>query len=661
MDFMRKKIFHNRILLNTLMINVIFAVLYFSLFEIQYEQDDGSMALIAYNGDEHLVFINIIIGYLLKFLLIAFPQIAWYFILQMMCIFISFTVISYVLIARNQGLGTCMSIMLLMTFGYNAYVYPQFTKTSVLLTLAGLCILYIAFLDEKINILRAVSSFALLGLGICYRRKAFLMTCACLVVFVSYTFAKKGIHKSKKFLFQFISVNIIIFICCLSTKYVDTHFYQGEEWKAYKTYSSYRSTLLDYDFPSYEENYKVYDEVGLTEEDIKVFKSWNIADTEVFDVDSLRKLAEAQKKEKKIIDLEYIITFIREMISGVLNYPWIISFFISLLYILISAEKSFVYVSSMGMVLSLLEFYLYYSGRVLLNRIQYGIFLTFTVANLFYVLEYGNVKNKKKRKAILYCFLILFLVALPEPPSYEYKKDYAIYALQDEDVKHVYFDTSTAKALGVKTELWESPNKKKNRNYMQFGSWTTYLPTEMDLYKKYDISNMYRDIVNNGRVYLNDSVSNGMILNHIKRHYDEDAELIEVKNIDGIPVYRVVSDVDTLLAGEYVPEQSAEINREFVISQVADKIKIEGYAYFDGKSSYQGNAYAIFRHGEEHKSFCMTLKTNTELRKAGDLGGAYSKFVGEFSVEDIGFSPEKVIIIYENNGDFFDVGHYVIE
>lgn len=59
---MLKRLKKNEIAVKTVAINLIFFLLYFLMFEIQFEQDDGSMALIAYSGDEHLVFINIEIG-----------------------------------------------------------------------------------------------------------------------------------------------------------------------------------------------------------------------------------------------------------------------------------------------------------------------------------------------------------------------------------------------------------------------------------------------------------------------------------------------------------------------------------------------------------------------------------------------------------------------
>lgn len=658
---MLKRLKKNEIAVKTVAINLIFFLLYFLMFEIQFEQDDGSMALIAYSGDEHLVFINIVIGFLIKFLLACFPSIAWYFVLEIVCVFVSFVIITHCINQINRKYGFCFSVLLLLTFGYNAYVYPQFTKTAVLLTLAGLCILFCELSEEKINCLKIISSFICLFLGICYRRKAFFMTCACLSFFIIYTLAKKIPQKSKKFVCKFIFVNVLIFVVCLSSKYIDNYFYQGEEWTYYRIYSSYRSTLLDYDFPSIEENQKLYNELGLTENDIKVFKSWNIADTEVFDIETLKVLAEAQKKENDTINLKYIITFIREMIAGLMKYHWIIAFLITFMCLLIFVKCPKWYLLGASLVLFVLELYLYHSGRVLLNRIQYGIFLSFSVENIIYVLEYGQSQNKKNIKVMVVGSLLVLLTFAPEPPHYNYKSDYEIYSLQDEDIYHVYFDTSTSKALGVKSELWQSPNVQRDRNYMQFGSWTTYIPMEWELYQRYNITNMYRDMVNNSRVYLNDSVSNELIISHIKCHYDQNAELCEVKNIGGIPVYRVISSVEEMLPKDNEIVCSSELKHSFEIKNEENNVIVDGYAYFEAKSSYQGNGYVIFKDEENSKAFCMTLRENLSLKSNGDLEGAYSCFYNAYSLENIGFIPKSAEIIYEYNGEYFQVGKYLLD
>ena len=75
-------------LIVSLLYNVCFLSIILLCFQIRYEtNDDLSMATIANMGEEHLIYINIVIGYLLKFLWNISAIITWCQLLELMIIY----------------------------------------------------------------------------------------------------------------------------------------------------------------------------------------------------------------------------------------------------------------------------------------------------------------------------------------------------------------------------------------------------------------------------------------------------------------------------------------------------------------------------------------------------------------------------------------------
>lgn len=651
---MIKEIYNKNRLLSTILLNVLFLVGYIMFFDVQYEQDDGSMAMISYSGDEHLVFINIIIGLLLKGLHIVLPQIAWYFWLEMGSILLSFIIITYQLTKRNYKYGMWVSALILLTFGYNAYVLPQFTKTAAMLSVAGFIIVAEELIIEEVSYKSAILSFAVLLLGFCYRNMAFFMVAATIFSTFIYLFYKKMKGEKKVKVLKICAINLMLFLLCFSTKYINIAFYEGDEWNDYKRFNSYRSTLLDYSMPDYEKNKELYDELDLSMEDVNLFKSWNIADPDVFSIEKLEVLAKETKITKKNINGAFFVDYIHELSSELMSYHWFFVYVFSVVCAAWFVKKFNYYFIQQMVVINILEIYLFYTGRGLLNRIQFGIFITLTVANFYILLSNGDNLEKADYKKMMIAAGLIILVSMPKTREYQHKGDYNIYALENEDAYHVYFMTTTDECLGMKEDLWTVPSNAKNRNYLQFGGWTTYMPFEKEIYSRYGIENMYEDMVNNDRIYLNDSSNTERIVDHIRRHYNSGANCVKVKEINGIVVYRIISDASELIKNKTI-NTGEKTNSSFEVVAHNNKIEIDGNVYFDGESSYQGNAFVIVSGDSQKKVKCMLQKEALNKERLTDDNGRYSRYVADINYDDLGFIPETVEILYEYNGELYGV------
>lgn len=131
-----------------LIINLFFLVVSLVLFHPHFEEvDDQYMAFIAEgvygSRSAILVFSNYIYGCILYFLYSIYAGIRWYSVLQIVFLFISFTIITHILIQTSgRRIGTLLSLCMLLCFSYEGYVSIQFTKTSGYMVVAGYLLLF---------------------------------------------------------------------------------------------------------------------------------------------------------------------------------------------------------------------------------------------------------------------------------------------------------------------------------------------------------------------------------------------------------------------------------------------------------------------------------------------------------------------------------------
>ena len=90
-------------ILSAITLNLLFLASILVFCDVKYEvSDDFVMSAIlsgAYGGslNPHLIFINVLWGYLLTPFYLILPEISWYLIFQLLLCFLSFTILSYML------------------------------------------------------------------------------------------------------------------------------------------------------------------------------------------------------------------------------------------------------------------------------------------------------------------------------------------------------------------------------------------------------------------------------------------------------------------------------------------------------------------------------------------------------------------------------------
>ncbi len=88
-------------------------------------------------------YINLVTGYMIKKLYQTVPQIPWYALLQYICIFICFMIMTYVILQKNRNWGRYMTCFCFLIFlGYECYARLSYTKTACICATVSYFLLY---------------------------------------------------------------------------------------------------------------------------------------------------------------------------------------------------------------------------------------------------------------------------------------------------------------------------------------------------------------------------------------------------------------------------------------------------------------------------------------------------------------------------------------
>lgn len=92
----------------------------------------------------------------------------------------------------------------------------------------------------------------------------------------------------------------------LASVFASAQIYSGRDgFDEYNRFNQARTATLDYPIPDYSNNREFYSQLGLDQNDINMYRSWNI-DTKIFTAEKLEKIA-ALQKERQPSFVEYYI------------------------------------------------------------------------------------------------------------------------------------------------------------------------------------------------------------------------------------------------------------------------------------------------------------------------------------------------------------------
>ena len=503
--------------------------------------------------DAHLVFQNYGLGMIYRFLYGVTGRLPWYTIVQYMILFVAFTVVTYVLISRlGEISGLCLFVILACGFGYEGYIHLQFTKTAGIAAAAAVFLLLHLLEQEKYSWWGIAGGILLAVIAYMYREDQFWASCDLMAgagLLFLFDLRKYRNKKLRRLGICVLTFGVLL-LSVFGVDRWDSSKYRSAEWKEYQEFNQLRSELLDYGFPDYDSNQEIYEELGISREAYKLYKSWNFNDTEKFDTEVMKKLVDL--KQKRPLTIRTVTAFLRRFPSDLLRMPMFYFFAVfAVLWLLCGKKDVFSVISVLAECLLLVAvyFYLYYQGRYMVNRVDVGLWFSVCLVMLW-IFSSGEVRYMNTKVSVLLCMICVALgqfmmykdwrLATSSIPEARVSQR-AVLETIGTDKEHVYLAKSGMLSEIVCYGPFDRMPENLLDNVYWFGGWECRTPGYTRAMEAHGIINPYRDVVNNETIYLVDD-NIDLTLKYIRQYYAENAQAVFVKTIGNVDVYQITDD-----------------------------------------------------------------------------------------------------------------------
>ena len=517
----------------------------------------------------HLIFVNAIYGYALLPLYHLFPKIGWYYIGEMFAVFLSFTVIGYVLLQRcGECWGAILATLFTALFANDFYLVVQFTQCASILSAAGMllfaygviqcsrmdCFVAKAPRNDVRKYIPFVFSIILMLWGSVMRWQAFLMGMPFFCLGMLFIF--KHCWKSK---WRVIVGLAILFVGAFTMHHFDQQIYQSPEYADFAKFQGPRVALGDKENFNQNAVYEDAEEIGLSGKDFQMLKEWIHYDTEVFSVDSLKRYTDIISAYRDPNPPQLIPRNLLNALSHSIHSPLFWTWFILCLIAYITNPNKFLYLwTSLAIVLALMA-HLLSIGR-LVYRVESGFWL---YAAILAIPLFGRLSLNIPRK-LTYSILAIIAVVniyayatsgeMVRDPSSGRMRTLAIEDSTDYGQVFDYIDNQPDKLFLLSMNAFMRFSHHRNPPYLaepigqyrrtvSFGYWTPYLPDVTDALNDFGVTNPIKEVVHDNVIVLNEPY----LADFLQRHYYDSVSVDTLKEIGEMTFlkYRLVQPADS--------------------------------------------------------------------------------------------------------------------
>ena len=541
-------------------------------------------------------------------------------------------------------------------------ITQQFTKTAGLASVAGIIAIMYAFENKKWNWGILVLGGFLTVMGSMIRFESFGLALILMCILgLSELLHKLILYKYNseeriRNCFGYVSAFVVILCIVAGTKYVDFKAYESKpEWNKIREFNARTTVLLDYGFPSYNEYAEDYARLGLTENDMHMFSSWNFADMDFFTIELLDKMIEIKEKYEVPFGIDDLKYFFRDNVKRFFTEKSFCAFLIVLFLWFVLCRKNYVVVIGTLFVTLGLNLYFQYLGRILVNRVDVVIWLA-CLCVIVYAAGDCLLTQKNERLLISLAGVLIII------NSNNYLNHIDENRLEREhrgglqtfceavtaDTENFYLVDTSSNLVSRAYSIFDRVPYGVYCNYYLLGGWETYSPIKLNALYLHNVSNPFRDIVNNEKIYLIDNCGEiDSKITYIREHYDENAQASLVKQFGENNIYKIYSKPLVLDVSDAITD-SPEVVNYVTISEDGDNVTIDGTVYVPGENSFQQNLYIMVQNKENGDiKYLYTCQKESSSRES-IYDGRYSNFTCLFNKTEIGMDNYEVKVLLDS-------------
>lgn len=547
-------------------INIFFLMLCLFFGNLRFgANDDCFMAgiLAGAYGEEynvHLTFVNALYGYCLLPLFHFLPNIQWYYIGEMVSVFISLLLASYIIIRKlGERWGMIFATLLVALCANDYYIVVQFTHCAAMLSAAGmLCFIYglEKWNDaQKKSMMIIILGILLMWWGSWMRWAAFLMGMP--------VFAGILLLHVKKF-WQVKSVVcialLIMFVGAFGFQKVDQSLYQFSEYKKYMDFQGPRSLLGDGQNYNQQAVYEDLEEMGYSGKDFAMLTKWTFYDHEVFAPESIRVVTDVIGRYFFKYDSQVLPSVIMDALSKSIRRPIFIAWLLfSLALFIFNPKKSLWAWISLAIVVALIAHLL--NLQRLVYRVETGLWLYVTVLTVPLLKERFYISRKISTSIVTIIAVFNLFSYATTGTQFRSPNDGELLIPEKQ-----FIDTADRKGFWtyvdsvpdsvvflIKMNTYSGLIEKKNTPYftevkgswerlISFGYWTPYFPDVENSLRKRGITNPMKDVVKENVLVVDEPT----LVDYLERHYYDKVKVDSVRDFRGLTIYKysLVTEMD---------------------------------------------------------------------------------------------------------------------
>ena len=530
--------------------------------------------------DPHIVFQNILLGRLYILLYGITGRFPWYTLVQYGVLFVSFTCATSLLIKKaKDGAGLACGFLMLSFFAIEGYSSIQFTKTAGIGSAAGLLLIYDAIEGDKTDIPELVLGYVVAVAGSMFRFRQFLPCFLLLGGIGLYQLLRtwrEEKEKLKKRLIRMAAALAGVVVAAYAFYGYDRSCYKSDEWQYFFAINNAREMLLDFYAPDYGLHLQQYQDLGIDESAFSLLAGWNYSDPEVFSAEVLEEIV-SWKPPIDVINKAKLKEFLT-------RFPWeyfgrrTFYFYLAAVAIWLLFKKkdklAWLIVCGEIALFGAMYYYLFATGRYMKNRVDVCLWFAIGMVMLYLALEKKpsdgvsedvlsgeGIKLRLGRFPAAPVILLLTVIALSaaafsgadgtrplwrwshnakyeQSAWHEYTNRVKILAA---DADHLYI-SKIALITGIYGgDPLTGPEVGIMKNLVYLGGWTNYGTVYLKTLEAYGVTNPYKDLIDNEKVYLVDNDIN-LTLTYLRRHYNPDAQAEEVMDVGPNTVWRIYTD-----------------------------------------------------------------------------------------------------------------------
>lgn len=552
----RKNIFYS------VVINTIFIVVFFLLFEPSAKSDDYDMTNILYGGmngqySPFIMYSNYIWGRILVFLMELFPTVSWFFLSQYLLMYSANIFIGYIAINDNKC-KMPLFIVYLFVFSYEFYMRITFSKTAGFLIFSGLFfILY--YIERNKNKLVFIIGVFYIFVGLLIRNSFYmLMLVIMFPTFINYLICADK-REMKRGISCFIIVVVIGYILSWGLKTYNVNIYKNDElWNQYLENNSVRASLIDFGIPNYEEYKEEYQAIGVSENDYKLWFSYNFrCDEDRLDDEMYHNIVNIRVINRPPL-IERIITYTR----GIVDY--VFSNIVSVFFVLFLsfAVLSKMHKKKLKILLIVVFGFIPYYYLSLIGRMQHHvdvvIFISLILLLLYYIEDF-----EWNSRAIILSIIIFSVISsrfYRDISSNSYYGDAYGCILSEKETRQDNYNMMKSISQD-KDHIYIIPPLETNRIYPCFCvdevieknfydnifiANSNHIPIAKQILNNYEITNLWNEATDSEviRFAFSDSTIEQLesVTKYINENYNKNAIYELVDKVDNLYIYRFVSE-----------------------------------------------------------------------------------------------------------------------